>query len=66
MIEINETSTAEILLRKSNVMRLLCEEYPERYQIIEEYLEQAPVTKTQYTTEERRSAISKGNKLMRI
>lgn len=60
MIEINEISTAEILLRKSNVMRLLLEEHPERYQTVEDYLEQAPVSKTQYTTEERRSAIAKG------
>ncbi|KAF1806635.1 WD40-repeat-containing domain protein [Mucor lusitanicus] len=60
MIEINEISTAEILLRKSNVMRLLLEEHPDRYQTIEDYMEQAPITKTQYTTEERRSAIAKG------
>lgn len=65
MIEINELSTAEMLLRKSNVMRLLFEEHPERYQLVEDYLEQAPIPKMQYTTEERRSAISKG-KLMEI
>ncbi|KAI8647908.1 WD40-repeat-containing domain protein [Parasitella parasitica] len=59
MIEINELSTAEMLARKSSVMRLLFEEYPERYQTIEEYLEQAPVANMQYTTEERRLAISK-------
>lgn len=52
-----------MLLRKSNAMRLLFEEHPERYQLVEDYLEQAPIHKMQYTTEERRSAISKG-KLM--
>ena len=60
MIEINEISTAEILLRKSNVMRLLLEEYPDRYQIVEDYMEQAPITIAHYTTEERRSTIAKG------
>ncbi|KAI7903920.1 WD40-repeat-containing domain protein [Cokeromyces recurvatus] len=58
MIELNEKSTAEMLLRKSNVLRLLNEEYPERYEIMERYLDQLPIEKPQYTTEERRRHIS--------
>jgi hypothetical protein len=44
------------------VLRLMSEEYPERYQVIEDYLEQFPNNKQIiYTTEERRSTISKRN-----
>lgn len=60
LIESNEQSTAKILLRKSNVLRLMSEEYPERYQIIQDYLEQAPHKQITYTSEQRRSKIAKG------
>lgn len=58
MIENDESSTAEILLRKSNVLRAMSEEHPDRYEIISRYLESHD-EKLQYTTEERRSNISK-------
>jgi WD40 repeat-containing protein SMU1 len=60
LIESKEISTAKILLRKSNVLRLMSEDYPERYQIIQDYLEQSPMKQLLYTSEERRSNISKG------
>lgn len=57
LIELNEQSAAKALLRKSNALRLMSEEYPDRYQIIESYLEQ-PSKQPMYTTEERRSKIA--------
>lgn len=38
----------------------MSEDYPERYQIIQDYLEQSPMKQLLYTSEERRSNISKG------
>lgn len=38
----------------------MSEEYPERYQIIQDYLEQAPHKQITYTSEQRRSKIAKG------
>jgi WD40 repeat-containing protein SMU1 len=58
LIESNEQSTAKILLRKSNVLRLMSEDLPDRYQQIENYLEQPK--QSLYTTKERRQNIANG------
>ncbi|KAI8992128.1 WD40-repeat-containing domain protein [Mycotypha africana] len=62
LIENNELSAAEIVLRKSNVLRFVNEEYPERYEIMERYLDEAKTKlphKPKYTSEERRTRIAK-------
>ncbi|KAI8981489.1 WD40-repeat-containing domain protein [Pilobolus umbonatus] len=58
LIESNEISTAKMLMRKSHVLRLMNDEYPERYHVLEDYLSQAPSTQ-KYTSEERRIQIAK-------
>ncbi|KAI9482928.1 MAG: WD40-repeat-containing domain protein [Benjaminiella poitrasii] len=58
MIELNEKSTAELLLRRSNILRSLNEQYPDRYELMERYLDQLPTEAPQYTTEQRRKKIS--------
>ncbi|GAA5798340.1 WD40-repeat-containing domain protein [Helicostylum pulchrum] len=57
LIESKEYSAAKTLLRKSNVLRQMCEEDPDRYQVLEHYLDQPQ--QSLYTTEERRRNISK-------
>lgn len=56
MIESKEYSAAKTLLRKSNVLRSMCEEDPDRYQVMEHYLDQPK--QSIYTTEERRKNIA--------
>ncbi|KAI7894299.1 WD40-repeat-containing domain protein [Mucor mucedo] len=56
LIEANEHSAAKTLLRKSNILRELCEVDPERYQRMEEYLEQPK--QQLYTNEARRTHIA--------
>lgn len=56
LIEANELSAAKTLLRKSNILRELCEDDPERYQLMEEYLEQPK--QQLYTNEARRAHIA--------
>ncbi|RCI04188.1 hypothetical protein CU098_011295 [Rhizopus stolonifer] len=58
LIESNELSAAEALLRRSNVLRLMCEEYPDRYEVMERYLHEAPIQQIQYTNEKRRLDIA--------
>ncbi|KAI9361566.1 WD-40 repeat protein [Pilaira anomala] len=56
LIESKEYSAAKTLLRKSNVLRSMCEEDPDRYQVMEHYLDQPK--QSIYTTEERRKNIA--------
>ncbi|KAI8352874.1 WD40-repeat-containing domain protein [Choanephora cucurbitarum] len=58
LIESQELSAAEALLRRSNVLRLMSEEYSDRYESLERYLDQAPVERIQYTTAKRREHVA--------
>lgn len=55
LVENNESSTAQVILRKSNVLRTMLEESPDRYQAIEDYLDQRP---SSVNIEERRKTLA--------
>ncbi|CAO3697846.1 unnamed protein product [Rhizopus microsporus] len=58
LIERNEISTARVILRTSNVLRMMLEEFPERYQAIENYFEERPTSGYKYATEQKRKTIA--------